>query len=68
MMSSMSVSNLVLVVFFCVLVALPLLLAIVLGIIAIIVEKESLPKTSLACALIATAGILIMQILLIFLA
>lgn len=67
-MLSMPVSNLFLVVAFCVLVALPLLLAIVLGILAIIVEKESLPKVSLGCALIATAGILIMHILLIFLA
>lgn len=67
-MSSMPVSNLFLVVAFFVLVALPLLLAIVLGILAIIVEKESLPKTSLGCALIATAGIIVMQILLIFLA
>lgn len=67
-MSSMPVSNLYLLVAFCVLVALPLLLAIVLGILAIIDKKESLPKAALACALIATAGILIMQILLIFLA
>lgn len=67
-MLSMPVSNLFLVVAFCVLVALPLLLAIVLGILAIIVEKESLPKASLVCALIATAGILIMQILQTFLA
>lgn len=67
-MSSMPVSNLFLVVAFFVLVALPLLLAIVLGILAIIVEKESLPKASLACALISTAGILIIQILQTFLA
>lgn len=68
-MSSMLVSNLFLVVAFCVLVAFPLLLSIVLGILAIIVkEEESLPKASLGCALIATAGILIMHILLIFLA
>ena len=67
-MLSMPVNNLFLVVAFFVLVALPLLLAIVLGILAIIVEKESLPKTSLGCALIATAGIIVMQILLIFLA
>lgn len=67
-MLSMPVNNLFLVVAFFVLVALPLLLAIVLGILAIIVEKESLPKASLGFALIATAGIIVMQILLIFLA
>ena len=66
-MSSMPVSNLVLVVFFCVAV-LPLLITIVLGILAAIVKKESLEKATLIFALVTMAGVLIMQILLIFLA
>ena len=66
-MSSMPVSNLVLVVFFCVAV-LPLLITIVLGILAAIVKKESLEKATLILALVTMAGVLIMQILLIFLA
>ena len=63
----MPVSNLVLVVFFCVAV-LPLLITIVLGILAAIVKKESLEKATLILALVTMAGVLIMQILLIFLA
>ena len=63
----MPVSNLVLVVFFCVAV-LPLLITIVLGILAAIVKKESLEKATLIFALVTMAGVLIMQILLIFLA
>lgn len=66
-MSSMPVSNLVLVVFFCVAV-LPLLITIVLGILAAIVKSESLEKTTLIFALVTIVGVLIMQILLIFLA
>ena len=66
-MSSMPVSNLVLVVFFCVAV-LPLLITIVLGILAAIVKKESLDKATLIFALVTMVGVLVMQILLIFLA
>lgn len=65
-MSSMPVSNLVLVVFFCVAV-LPLLITIVLGILAAIVKKESLEKATLVFALVTMVEVLIMQILLIFL-
>ena len=63
----MPVSNLVLVVFFCVAV-LPLLITIVLGILAAIVKKESLDKATLIFALVTMVGVLVMQILLIFLA
>lgn len=66
-MLSMPVSNLVLVVFFCVAV-LPLLITIVLGILAAIVKKESLDKATLIFALVTMVGVLLMQILLIFLA
>ena len=66
-MSSMPVSNLVLVVFFCVAV-LPLLITIVLGILAAIVKKESLEKATLIFALVTMVGVLIMQILQTFLA
>lgn len=66
-MSSMPVSNLVLVVFFCVAV-LPLLITIVLGILTAFVKKESLELATLIFALVTMVGVLIMQILLIFLA
>lgn len=66
-MLSMPVSNLVLVVAFCVAV-LPLLITIVLGILAAIVKKESLDKATLIFALVTMVGVLLMQILLIFLA